>query len=131
MFSGLGLLLPATIITFFICISNLLLSPLVKYINSHPLNDSVEVEFFYTINIQCRRKEETAIRELLLENIHDAGIHLRKIASQKVPHSQSVEVYASLMAMGNQSEKIEQIVGKLSLNSSIKAASWSNKANLE
>jgi len=129
MFAGLGLLYPATIVTVFIVVSNVLLSPLVRYINSHPMNDGSEAEMFYGVSIICRRKEELKIRELVLESLVSAGFHLRKIASTKIDNSDKVDVYASFMALGNQSDKMEEIVGKLSLNASVKSINWTNKTD--
>lgn len=127
MFAGMGELSTAIIITSFIVFSNVILKPIVKYINQRSTDSGSESEFYYSINIICRKKEEIAIRELLTSMVNeDAAIHLRKLESKKIELSQDVQVSANLMSVGNYNLGIETVVGQLSINPSIKSVSWTS-----
>jgi len=132
MFVGRGDILMGFLITMFIFLTNLLVSPLIKIINKRPLLKDTESEHYYSISISCNKREEMHIRELLTQQVNDdPAIHLRKLESKKLDGASGVQVSASMMSMGNYNLGIESVVGRLSLDHRVKSINWTNKTDLE
>jgi len=132
MFTGMGMMLEALVVTFFVFFSNMFLSPIVRYINHRPLFKDTESEHYYAISITCKKREEMHIRELLTQHVNDdPAIHLRKLESKKSDVTSDVQVSALMASMGNYNIGIETVVGRLSLDSSVKSIAWTSKTDLE
>lgn len=131
LFAGVGEVTTAGMVTGFIVVTNLVMRPVIKFVNKRPLIENTELEMFYGISVLCRRKDEVTIREKLIESFGDAGIHLKKLTNRKIEGTDRVEVFASLMMLGSNSESIERIVGKLSLLQTVKSVSWTNKSEAD
>jgi putative Mg2+ transporter-C (MgtC) family protein len=102
---------------------NLLLRPLVRFINRQP-EAAVELETRYEIGVVCRGESEARTRVLLLQGLSAGGLHLRGLDSSNIESSDRVRVVASVTTEGRSDIQLEQIVGRLSLEPAISAARW-------
>src|ERR1700682_3690730 len=73
--AGAGFLAYATVATGFVVFVNLLLRPIVRFINRQPLS-STELEAGYLVSVTCRNQDEAHIRALLLHSLVGAGLAL-------------------------------------------------------
>jgi hypothetical protein len=71
--AGAGYAGHAAIVTAFVVFVNLLLRPVVKFINRQPLA-STELEIGYIVSITCRGPDEAHLRALLLQSLAATGL---------------------------------------------------------
>jgi putative Mg2+ transporter-C (MgtC) family protein len=91
-----------------------------------------DVETHYTVEITCKGVEVAHIRSLLLHALSQAGLGLRRIDSEEIPDTPKVAVTAQAVAAKRKDGALEQIVGRLSLEPYVTAATWQvNRAILE
>jgi putative Mg2+ transporter-C (MgtC) family protein len=64
------------------------------------------------------------MRSLLLHALQGAGLGLRRIESEDIPDTSKVSVVASAMSASRNDAALEQIVGRLSLEPYVSAATW-------
>jgi putative Mg2+ transporter-C (MgtC) family protein len=102
---------------------NLLLRPLVQRISRQPLT-SVELPGGYIVNVVCKGEQEAHVRALLLQGLNLGTLHLRRLESANIEDTDRVEVTAAITAEGRADGVLEQIVGRLSLESTVTAARW-------
>jgi putative Mg2+ transporter-C (MgtC) family protein len=102
---------------------NLLLRPLVKLINRQSIVQS-ETDFHYKVRVVCRSPEEAHIRALLLQGTGNGQLSLRQLDSTDLEGNDRVEVNAHLNAQSKSDGILEQVVGRLSLEPTVSAASW-------
>jgi putative Mg2+ transporter-C (MgtC) family protein len=81
--------------------------------------------------VVCRSPDEAHIRTVLLQAASASQLSLRRLESIDVENTDRVEVMAELTAVQRSSAVLEQIVGRLSLEPMVSAASWSAKAIAE
>jgi putative Mg2+ transporter-C (MgtC) family protein len=122
-FAGGGFWVPSLVATGFVIATNLLLRPMVQRLNSRALTAG-HVETHYTVEITCKGAEEAHMRSLLLHALTQAGLGLRRIDSADIPDTSKVEVIAQAVAPKRNDSALEQIVGRLSLEPSVSAATW-------
>lgn len=122
-FAGGGFWLAGLAAAGFVIITNLLLRPLVQRLNTRALL-STDVETHYTVEITCRGAEEAHMRSLLLHALSQAGLGLRRIDSEDIPDTAKVAVIAQAVAGTRNDTALEQIVGRLSLEPYVTAATW-------
>jgi putative Mg2+ transporter-C (MgtC) family protein len=122
-FAGGGYWAPSVAATGFIVATNLLLRPLVRRLNSRILI-SGDVETHYTVEITCKGAEEAHMRSLLLHALSQAGLGLRRLDSEDIPDTSKVAVTAQAVAAKRNDAALEQIVGRLSLEPHVTAATW-------
>ena len=121
--AGAGLLGPSVLAAAFVIATNLLLRPLVRRLNDRLMTSS-NVETHYTVEIACRATEEAHMRSLLLRELSQAGLGLRRLESQDIPDTSKVTVTAQALAAKRNDAALEQIVGRLSLEPNVSAATW-------
>jgi putative Mg2+ transporter-C (MgtC) family protein len=121
--AGGGALVPAAVVTALVVIVNLLLRPLVYRINQHQLAP-VEQTTSYLVSIVCRSAQEAHVRALLLQGLATSGLQLRQLDSHDLADTDLVEVNAVTRAQAGADGALEQIVGRLSLESAVTAARW-------
>jgi putative Mg2+ transporter-C (MgtC) family protein len=121
--AGAGLLGPCLLAAGFVVATNLFLRPLVRRLNTR-LMTSTDVETQYTVEITCRGAEEAHMRSLLLHALSQAGLGLRRIESEDIPDTSKVTVTAQAVAAKRNDAALEQIVGRLSLEPNVSAATW-------
>ena len=122
--AGSGHPLHAALATSFVVLVNLTLRPLVRIINRQPISQA-ETDFHYRVRVVCRNPEEAHVRALLLQSTSNGQLSLRRLDSTDLADGGRVEVIAQLSAHSKSDATLEQVVGRLSLESTVSAASWS------
>ncbi len=121
--SGAGYPLYAALATGFILFVNLLLRPIVAFINQQPLM-AAEVEVGYLVSVTCRSPDEAHVRALLLQGLASCGLALRRLDSNDLEPGGRVAVVALVTAPHRIDAEVEKIVGRLSLEPTVSAARW-------
>jgi putative Mg2+ transporter-C (MgtC) family protein len=122
--AGSGHPLHAALATGFVVLVNLTLRPLVRIINRQPITQT-ETDLHYRIRVVCRSPEEAHVRALLLQSTTNGQLSFRRLDSTDLEDSGRVEVTAQLSAHSKSDAILEQVVGRLSLEPTVSAASWS------
>jgi putative Mg2+ transporter-C (MgtC) family protein len=122
--AGSGHALHAAAATAFVVFVNLTLRPLVRLINQQPIVQA-ETDFRYSVRVVCRSPEEAHVRALLLQGAGSGHLSLRQLDSTDLEESGRVEVNAMLTSPVKNDTVLEQVVGRLSLEPTVSAASWS------
>ncbi|TRO96958.1 MgtC/SapB family protein [Glycocaulis profundi] len=120
--AGAGALVYALMVTGMVVGVNLLLRPLAAKINQQPAMPEGPVG--YGVSIVCRGADEAHVRALLLQGVASGRLRLRELDSANIEDSDRVEVSASLLSDTPADAVLEQIVGRLSLEPAVTAASW-------
>ena len=128
--AGGGYLLYATVATGFVVFVNLLLRPIVSFINRQPLM-STELEVGYLVSVTCRGLDEAHIRALLLQGLAGCGLALRRLDSNDLAGTERVVVAAFVSARQRVDADVEKIVGRLSLEQTVSAARWQADVHLD
>jgi putative Mg2+ transporter-C (MgtC) family protein len=128
--AGAGYLLFATLATGFVVFVNLLLRPIVNFINRQPLT-STELEMGYLVSVTCRGAEEAHVRALLLQGLAGSGLGLRRLDSNDLEGTERVAVKAFVTAHQRVDADVEKIVGRLSLEPTVSAARWQADVQLD
>jgi putative Mg2+ transporter-C (MgtC) family protein len=128
--AGAGFLLYATVATGFVVFVNLLLRPIVSFINRQPLM-STELEIGYLVAVTCRSQDEAHIRALLLQGLAGGGLALRRLDSNDLEDTGRVVVTAFVTAQNRVDADVEKIVGRLSLEPTVSAARWQADVQLD
>jgi putative Mg2+ transporter-C (MgtC) family protein len=122
-FAGAGFWWPSVLSAALVIATNLFLRPLVRRLNSR-VPTSSDVETQYTVEITCKSAEEAHTRSLLLHALSQAGLGLRRIDSEDIPETSKVAVTAHAVTAKRNDAALEQIVGRLSLEPHVTAATW-------
>jgi putative Mg2+ transporter-C (MgtC) family protein len=109
---------------------NLTLRPLVRLINRQPIVQA-ETDLHYSVRVVCRSPEEAHVRALLLQGAGNGHLSLRQLDSTDLEDGGRVEVNAMLTSPIKCDAVLEQVVGRLSLEPTVSAASWSVSPLLE
>jgi putative Mg2+ transporter-C (MgtC) family protein len=128
--AGAGYAAHAAIATALVVFVNLLLRPIVKFINRQPLG-STELEIGYFVSITCRSPDEAHIRALLLHSLTATELVLRRLDSNDVNGSGRVIVTAVVTAHKRVDTEVETIVGRLSLEPTVSGARWQAVADAD
>jgi putative Mg2+ transporter-C (MgtC) family protein len=128
--AGAGQSVHAALATAFVIFANLGMRPLVRIINRQPIGQT-EVDIAYRVRVVCRNPDEAHIRALLLQAASTSQLSLRRLESVDLENTDRVEVTAHLTAQARSNTVLEQIVGRLSLEPTVSAASWSMEALAE
>jgi putative Mg2+ transporter-C (MgtC) family protein len=119
--AGAGYPLYAALSTGFVLFVNLLLCPIVSFINRQPLM-STEVETGYLLSVTCRSQDEAHIRALLLQGLAGGDLALRRLDSNNLDGAGLVAVTAFVSSSHRIDAEVEKIVGRLSLEQTVSAA---------
>lgn len=122
--AGGGHPLHAAVATGFVVLVNLTLRPLVRIINRQPITRT-DSDFHYRVRVVCRNPDEAHVRALLLHGTSGGQLSLRRLESTDLEEGGRVEVTAQLTAESKNDAALEQVVGRLSLEPTVSAASWS------
>lgn len=128
--AGAGYPLYATLATGFVLFVNLLLRPIVSFINRQPLT-ATELEIGYVVSVTCRSPDEAHVRALLLQGLAGSGLGLRHLDSNDLNEGARVVVTAFVTAPHRVDTDVEKIVGRLSLEPTVSAARWQAEVQLE
>lgn len=128
--TGMGFLVQAGLGVVAILCANVLLRPVARIINSKPmLMEDTEVRYFF--RAVCRADGEVNVRAMILQVVHEEPLMLRAIHSEDMENSEMVEVIAQFIANKRTDKSMEQIVSRLSMESSINAISWRIMDNVD
>jgi putative Mg2+ transporter-C (MgtC) family protein len=128
--AGAGFVGYAGLATGFVVFVNLLLRPIIQFIDRQPMT-STELEAGYVISLTCRSQDEAHIRALLLHNLASAALALRRLESGDLEGTDRVAVTAVVTAAHRSDAEVEKIVGRLSLESTISAAGWRTEIEID
>jgi putative Mg2+ transporter-C (MgtC) family protein len=121
--SGAGYVAQGLLAAGFVIGTNLLLRPLVRRVNRLS-REAPDAETHYTVEIVTRAAEEAHVRSLLLRELSNAGLGLRRLDSEDIEDSARVRVTAQAMVPKRNDAALEQIVGRLSLEPQVSGATW-------
>lgn len=121
--AGAGYVLPSLLAAGFVVGTNLFLRPLVRRINRLSVI-APDAETHYTVEIVTRAAEEAHLRSLLLRELSQAGLGLRRLDSEDIEDSSRVRVRAQAVIAKRNDAALEQIVGRLSLEPQVTGATW-------
>ena len=121
--AGAGYPAYAALATGFVLFVNLLLRPIIIFINKQPFVAG-EIEVGYLVSVTCRSPEEAHVRALLLQGLAGGGLALRRLDSNDVEGTGRVVVTALMTAPHRVDADVEKIVGRLSLEATVSAARW-------
>jgi putative Mg2+ transporter-C (MgtC) family protein len=122
-FAGGGYWQPSVVAAGFVIVTNFLLRPLVRRLNRRVLTAG-EGDLQYTVEITCTAASEAHMRSLLLHALSQAGLGLRRIYSEDIADTSKVAVRAQGIADKRDDAALEQVVGRLSLEPHVTAATW-------
>jgi len=109
---------------------NLLLRPIVNFINRQPLT-ATELKVVYLLCVTCRSPDEAHIRALLLQGLAGSALALRRLDSTDLEGTGRVAVSAFVTAPQRVDADVEKIVGRLSLEPTVSAARWQADVRIE
>jgi putative Mg2+ transporter-C (MgtC) family protein len=122
-FAGGGYFVPSVAATGLVIVTNLALRPLVHRLSARfPVSSDGETH--YTVELTCKASEEARMRSLLLHALSEVGLGLRRIDSVDIEGTAKVSVTAQVVAPKRNDGALEQIVGRLSLDPHVTAATW-------
>jgi len=122
---GAGWLKQAGLGTVAVLLANMVLRPLARKIDRQPsLAKNEEVETLYVLRLTGRSDSEAHLRALLVQVVQPLPVALRALYSEDVSDSEKVEIRAVLLSPRRQDSILEQIVGRVSLESGVSAVSW-------
>ena len=128
--AGAGYAIYAAMATAFVLFVNLLLRPIVQFINRQPLT-ATELEIGYLVSATCRSPDEAHIRALLLQGLASSGLALRRLDSNDLAEAERVVVTAFVTAPHRVDTDVERIVGRLSLEPTVSGARWQAELRLD
>ena len=120
----------AALATGFVVFVNLLLRPIVTFINRQPLT-ATELDMGYVVSVTCRSPDEAHVRALLLQGLAGCGLGLRRLDSTDLDAAGRVVVTAVVTAPHRVDAEVEKIVGRLSLEPTVSAARWQAELHLD
>jgi putative Mg2+ transporter-C (MgtC) family protein len=122
--AGLGELVSATLAALVVLLANVVLRPLVYLINRQPVTTGVEVEIHYQVEIECRPRVETHLRNSLLQESASDNLLLKSLRREAVGDSTNVRLLAEIAANGRNDRQIERIASRVSLEQGVSAVTW-------
>ena len=102
--------------------ANVCLRPIGKALNRG--TGTADADITYLFRIVGRADQESHMRALLLHSLCGQPLLLKSLKSEDVEPTGKVEVHAVLTSTGRQNLLLEQIVGRLSLESGVTGVSW-------
>jgi putative Mg2+ transporter-C (MgtC) family protein len=121
--AGAGYVATSVLAAAFVVGTNLLLRPLVRRINRLSIA-AIDTETLYSVRIVVSATEEAHVRSLLLHQLSQAGLGLRRLDSEDIEGGGRVRVTAQAMMPTRGDAALEQIVGRLSLEPQVSGATW-------
>jgi putative Mg2+ transporter-C (MgtC) family protein len=122
-FTGAGYWIPSVVAAAFVFGTNICLRPLIRRVNRR-IAISADTETHYNVTLTCRNTEEAHLRSILLHALSQSGLGLRRIDSADIPDTSKVTVMAHAVGPKRVDVALEQIVGRLSLEPHVFAATW-------
>jgi putative Mg2+ transporter-C (MgtC) family protein len=114
----------------FILFVNLLLRPIVMFINKQALMGT-DIEVGYALSVTCRNADAAHVRALLLHGLAACGLAIRRLDSNDIEGTGRVVVNALTAASHRVDADVEKIVGWLSLDPTVSAARWQTEIQVD
>ncbi|HEX7158672.1 MAG TPA: MgtC/SapB family protein, partial [Edaphobacter sp.] len=127
---GHGAIHLALALTLGVLLTNTVLRPLAYRLNP-VLPDTAPLETLYEIRLSCKDSAVAHLRALLLTTIDRASATLLAIHSEEDEDTNLVHLRAELSTSGHNTEAIEQIVVRVSIEDAVVTAGWSVKSTIE
>jgi len=105
--------------------------PLARLIDRQPTEAGTATEALYLLRVVCRSEGENHARALLLQMTQTLPITMQSLHSEDLDATGKVEVRANFHSYGPQDAMLENVVGRMSLEPVIFAASWQVVTNQE
>ena len=121
--AGSGFLPHAAIGSGLVIATHLVFRPIANAINRQPIQDVGE-NVLYILSIICRSNAEQQIRKLFVQEIVHETLLLQSVDSEDIQGTDKVEVTANILSNRRQDAQMERVVGLLSLEPAVSAASW-------
>ncbi|MEG2621114.1 MAG: MgtC/SapB family protein [Bacilli bacterium] len=118
-----GLLIEATIGTFFVLLSNILLRLAALKIMSSVKKIKNEQ---YTINISCKKKIEIVIRTLIVQSLNKASLMLNSLERNEITETE-LKLKAIILTPITNQAVIEEIISAISMEPGVTAINWSHE----
>lgn len=122
--AGYGFLAEASVVTALILVTNMLLRRGAKLVDRHVPEAETE-ERYYNIALTCSSSDEAMMRAELLNALGKHNLRLRGVESQQRDGGRS-EVHAVVYTTHQEDERVEKLVGSLSLLPQTYSASWTS-----
>ena len=121
---GLGALNLALVLAATVLFTNMVLRPLAYRL--HPiLPQATPAETRYEIRLACRLSVSAHLRALLLSTITRLPVTLLSIRGEQDDDRDETDIRAEVTTAGRNSEAIEQVVMRLSMEEDVSSLSWS------
>jgi len=121
-FAGAGMMFEAVIFALFVTLTNMVLRPIVTFINRHT-GPAAEIEQCYVIKVVAAKGDEARLRAGLLEAFETGHLGLQRLKSTGLDGGE-IEISATVLTPHREDDKMEAIVAKASLEPSVSAAKW-------
>jgi putative Mg2+ transporter-C (MgtC) family protein len=121
--AGLGFNLAAVLTTGAVITTNLGLRPLGRYLDRKQATSS-ELEVEYRIEAICRDRDETHVRELLLQSVTHDSLRVRRVRSEAVPDTDKVRLEIFFSSEGRLHETVEQAASRLGKEPGVASVTW-------
>ncbi|WXL25412.1 MgtC/SapB family protein [Ectopseudomonas mendocina] len=121
--AGAGFLLEAATVTGLILMANVALRPVVRMINRQPQVESEE-EQQYAVSVTCLVDYEAHIRSQLTRAAEQSGLRLLRLDSKETDNGERCKVSALLEADQRSDQKLENCIGRLSVEPGVTGVRW-------
>lgn len=121
--AGMGALSYAALVTIMVMSIHFVLRPLANHLSVGRLPNS-KLQIHYVVKIVCQSERGEYLRGALLRSFAPKGLKLSRLDSRDIENSDQMEISASITATKESHESLEKIVGRISADTSVTAASW-------
>jgi len=123
--SGMGMFPQATILTFTIMLTHIILRPIGIQINRLTFVKSPNVPTDYLLTIKCKTEVENPIRILLMQMIgNNQRLLLQSLASDDAQDSTKVVITAVIKSATREDSDIERVASRLTIEEKVIKVSW-------
>lgn len=128
---GAGFLFQAYVGALAVIGANLLLSPLVQFVqnlNGETISETI-LETRYRCRVVCDREDEADVRALLSQAVHDGilvldAFYSKNIDGKDINNPTLVEIKANILTRGRNDSLLEELVDLLKLKVNVTKISW-------
>ncbi|MCX8084742.1 MAG: MgtC/SapB family protein [Calditerrivibrio sp.] len=128
--AGSGHTYAAVATTILVLLSNILLRPIAIYIDRFGKGAN-ELEQIYIVKLKCLPEGELHLRTLLVQMLAPSHLLLRSLHSEDIDEGKKVCIKAEVIANIHAQTILEDVVSRLSLESSVSSVSWEIQTNQE
>lgn len=128
--AGSGYIATAVAATGLVLISNILLRPIAMYIDRFGKGAN-ELEQIYKIKLVCLPEGEIHLRTLLVQMLTPSKLLLRSLHSEDIEGGKKVCIEAEVISNTPAHTTMEEVVSRLSLESTVSAVSWEMQISQE